>query len=1348
MKTIHPVLLELAVNLKDFDYNRIAELYVLYKKKRSDIVSDVRRWLDDGIIEGRSLSQYTYGAYVHISSKHWIELLRNVETVKYRRLSYDYGYRSSYDKHVETLHQFIMAFHEFLQTGKVAKKLPELDITPLFSYDMWMKKHIFEIIRHPGCTKFAQAMNQNVLGWLFNNIIKLEWRILLNPVSPETIRSVYIDNPSIPSISRNEYLNAFLYEYEVLHNGNLREIKSKLPDGYREPAISGAIELFDGNHEQAFRLFSADLKQQANIAYHNPLFAFFYGLSIGMTGSDAALKVGEKLLKNKVVASSSNYYPLLVVLHHFLRGDAADFVKAYPPQIEWDNLSSLLCILFVKHYKLLPTAMQLEPWAERFVLNRNSNMLKLLFADDFPSIKPMAQLLREQTGLLKPLMPPVRKLEDWERVIDKVMKNMEQEKKKKTSSKRPEENVERIIYLINMEHLELQPKLQKSKDGGVTWSKGRNVAMNRFAACQEPAMTQQDVRVANQIQMSAWYGDNKYYLEGPLAVAELVGSQVVFDDTTNQRIDIVEEPLQLLVQPEKDGFKVKSNVEVKKMTGSVFIKQEGDKQLTIVRADERQRTILKLLVEVKKFPAESKQQLTKMLETLSINFTVMSPLLKNSQELKTVKSSPIIIVQLAPTEGQQYQASLAVKPFGTHPPYQRPAQGMEVVSTTINGERVQTERNMKKEKANLNELLDLLSQFDNAAISDESWMLDTQQALQMLDIIRQHQDICCVEWPKGVRMRVVKPMLTPDNLKLKISSAGQWFELEGDVQIDKKTKIKMAELMAMLSASSEGNFVRLSDDEYVALSEQLRRQLQALDKVLAGRGKQLKVAQVNGMQLSALEELGVQMEADKKFRKMLDKIKEAGKKEFKVPANIHAELRPYQLTGYEWMSRLAWWGAGACLADDMGLGKTLQAITLMQSRAQQGPQLVVVPTSLLHNWQQELKRFAPALNARNLNQPGADRAAIVNSAVEADIVISTYGLLVTEGKLLASRTWTTIVLDEAHSIKNKETQTSKGAMELKADFRLLLTGTPLQNHLSEIWNLFQFANPGLLGSFKQFAERFIIPVERDHDKDRQRLLKRLISPFLLRRTKDEVLDELPEKTEITLRVELSPEEKALYDNLRQQAIANIEEGGNTPMQTLAEITKLRQAACHPKLINPKLKLSSSKTQAFLELVDTLRSGGHRVLVFSQFTSHLALIREELDSKEVPYLYLDGSHSPAQRNKLVQQFQTGDMPLFLISLKAGGLGLNLTAADYVIHLDPWWNPAIEDQASDRAHRIGQERPVTVYRIIAADTIEEKIIRLHQNKRSMADALLQDADMHAQISAEDVAKLLRESVEEIG
>ena len=333
------------------------------------------------------------------------------------------------------------------------------------------------------------------------------------------------------------------------------------------------------------------------------------------------------------------------------------------------------------------------------------------------------------------------------------------------------------------------------------------------------------------------------------------------------------------------------------------------------------------------------------------------------------------------------------------------------------------------------------------------------------------------------------------------------------------------------------------------------------------------------------------------------------------------------------------------------------------------------------------------------------------------------------------------MLDEAHTIKNRDTKMSQSAMKLKGDFRLLLTGTPLQNHVSEVWNLMQFANPNLLGSFSDFTSRFLLPIERDHDKERQRQLKRVVTPFILRRTKSEVLNELPEKTEITIKVDLSPDEMAYYDNIRQKALEEIDNKEATAMKALAEITRLRQAACNVRLVNKDLHIPSSKLQCFMTLVDELHTNNHRALVFSQFTSHLALIREELDKAKIQYLYLDGNTSAKERLQLVEQFQHGDMPLFLISLKAGGIGLNLTAADYVVHLDPWWNPAIEDQASDRAYRIGQHNPVTVYRIIASGTIEEKIIDLHKTKKNMADALLEGGDISASMSREEMLELLR-------
>ena len=423
----------------------------------------------------------------------------------------------------------------------------------------------------------------------------------------------------------------------------------------------------------------------------------------------------------------------------------------------------------------------------------------------------------------------------------------------------------------------------------------------------------------------------------------------------------------------------------------------------------------------------------------------------------------------------------------------------------------------------------------------------------------------------------------------------------------------------------------------------------------------------------------------------------------------------------------------------MGLGKTVQTIALLLARAKEGPALIVTPAAVLYNWVEEIARFAPGLKVTVFNRE-SDRAAAVKKAGKNEVLLVTYGVLTSEADLLASRTWATTVLDEAHTIKNRGAKMSKAAMRLTSDARVLLTGTPLQNHLSEIWNLFEFANPGLLGSYEDFSERYIVPIEKGRDRDRQRKLKRLISPFLLRRTKAEVLEELPEKTEITLRVTLSDDERALYETLRKRAADGLEAGAITSFEALAELTKLRRAVCHPKLVDESLTFASSKSEAFLDLVSDLMSGGHRTLVFSQFTSHLALIRQELEARGIDYLYLDGATPAKERKALVEAFQTGTAPLFLISLKAGGTGLNLTAADYVVHLDPWWNPAVEDQASDRAYRIGQKNPVTIYRLIAEDTIEERILTLHETKKSLADALLEGSDVSSRLSRDEILALL--------
>jgi len=362
----------------------------------------------------------------------------------------------------------------------------------------------------------------------------------------------------------------------------------------------------------------------------------------------------------------------------------------------------------------------------------------------------------------------------------------------------------------------------------------------------------------------------------------------------------------------------------------------------------------------------------------------------------------------------------------------------------------------------------------------------------------------------------------------------------------------------------------------------------------------------------------------------------------------------------------------------------------------------------------------------------ADREALVDAASAGEVVVVSYQLQQIHATAFARRRWDTLVLDEAQAIKNAAAKGAQAAFDLGGDFRLALSGTPVENRLAELWSIMRVCNPGLLGTLAQFNARFAVPIERDRHRGAQRVLRRLVEPFLLRRTRAQVLDDLPPRTELTLRVQGDDAERAHYEALRRQALRDAERAlssgtpGQGHLNVLAQLMRLRRAACDPRLVTPEIGVTGAKVQAFAELAAEIVANGHKALVFSQFVDFLALLREPLDAAGIAYQYLDGSTPAAARNERVAAFQAGRGDLFLISLKAGGFGLNLTVADYVIIADPWWNPAAEDQASGRAHRIGQTRPVTVYRLVHQGTLEEKIVALHQDKRELADSVLAAAD----------------------
>jgi len=464
-----------------------------------------------------------------------------------------------------------------------------------------------------------------------------------------------------------------------------------------------------------------------------------------------------------------------------------------------------------------------------------------------------------------------------------------------------------------------------------------------------------------------------------------------------------------------------------------------------------------------------------------------------------------------------------------------------------------------------------------------------------------------------------------------------------------------------------------------------------------------------------------------------------------VPGTLQAELRPYQVDGYQWAMRLASAGLGGCLADDMGLGKTLQGLAVLLARCEAGAALVIAPTSVCGNWLAETQRFAPTLNA--VIYGDGERDSLVANAGPMDVVIVSYALLQQAQERFSGRSWHTVIADEAQAIKNASAKRSLAVFDLAGDFRLALSGTPVENRLAELWSIMRFVNPGLLGTLSRFTERFATPIERDRDRDAQHMLKRLIGPFVLRRTKAQVLQELPPRTELNIAVAPEAMEASHYEALRRQAGADVaramstEPAGQARMNILAQLTRLRRAACDPRLVSPHLDITGAKTQAFADLAAELVANGHKALVFSQFVDFLELLRRPLDAAGITYQYLDGSTPPAERTKRVAAFQAGHGDLFLISLKAGGFGLNLTAADYVLITDPWWNPAAEDQAMGRAHRIGQSRPVTVYRLMTKGTVEERIVELHQEKRALADSILAEGDAAMLPSADDLIALIR-------
>lgn len=656
-------------------------------------------------------------------------------------------------------------------------------------------------------------------------------------------------------------------------------------------------------------------------------------------------------------------------------------------------------------------------------------------------------------------------------------------------------------------------------------------------------------------------------------------------------------------------------------------------------------------------------------------------------------------------------------------------------------------RDLESESANAKPVLDIIHGVeDKEPISNSSWRLGgIEPLLDMLERLKTLNETVDIDWCDKTECPSVAKV---SSVTLSASSKGasHWFGISGDISFDNGNVMTFEKIIESLP-KTVGKYIRLDDGHFVQITEQLRNQIEFLNSLGEFKNGEL---QVNDAMLPAINNsLGDVPDGEERpddspaivlpeiLKKKIGNIRAELGRDIKIPGGLNAELRPYQQEGYKWLSHLAGCGIGACLADDMGLGKTVQIIALLLDRASNGASLVVAPTSVGPNWISEIRKFAPELRPL-LIDPANDVEAVVSASGAYDVVVSSYGMCQSRKSTFAKKTWECLVLDEAQAIKNHTAKRTRAVKDIRSAVRIAATGTPVENRLTEFWSIFDFLNPGMLMSAEKFASRY---TEGGMATPQ---LKKIVSPLVLRRLKTEVLKDLPEKTEVNLMVKLTKNESEAYEACRRLALEKMQNGlkvdsrGNK-FEILAELTRLRRFCCHPSLLIPELK-ESAKLDALKELLSDLKDSGHKALVFSQFTDYLAIVRNMVEENGWKYFYLDGATPQKQRSELVSRFQNEEADFFLISLKAGGFGLNLTAANYVILLDPWWNPAVENQAADRIHRIGQELPVTVYRLIAENTIEERVVALHGEKLKIAEDLLGGTGS-ASLSEGDLINLLK-------
>ena len=1158
---------------------------------------------------------------------------------------------------------------------------------------------------------------------------------------------------------------------ELIFRGRIdaaRDLVLSHTESFNGTGALGAVNFLQGQTEEASLAFEEDivfLRKYSNdnkVAFFGPCGLFYILSQISTCKKEDYYSIADSIstaLSQFQGARENDAYTYLaaVMSSHINKGSKSEeiILPDFPEQDVLTVAFAGLC----QYWLNSAISGVVEDEMKRFYLQAKEqgySLFTLLLGETLNTIhhtsdeyKTTIDTLREKTGII-PILPLLVPEEPWKRSLQALIFATTEE----SSSHK---QTIRMVWNVAFEGKEvtISPKEQKLSPEGV-WSKGRPISLARlYQTAKFSYLTSQDRKICAAIKKThnpATNGTN-YTFDTEKALLAMIGHPHLYlADSPGTPMEFVPGEPELLVEERGDNLHIRFAHPIS--AENINFSKETPTRIKIISINDNHRRIAQITgKDGITVPMSASEEVLTAIGNISSFMTVHSAIAADSKSRRTsnitfVDADSSIYMHLIPY-GTGFRLEMFVKPFLEGGHYLKPGQGVENIMAEVNGKRLQTKRNLalEEEKArDIEELCPILDlAIDMEQENDREWHLyDPDDCLQALMELQAIRDKVIIEWPEGEKLSI-SHRVSVDNLNLKIRTNKQnWFAMSGELTLDQGQVVELKELLLKVKESS-GRFVEIADGQFIALTQEFRKRLEDINLFSDGQiDEETGDVLVHPLAAIQLEQIAEQAQtnADKGWTDQLKRISDAHNFKPELPSTLQADLRVYQREGFEWMARLAKWGVGGCLADDMGLGKTLQSLAVLLKLAVNGPSLVIAPTSVSTNWHSEVQRFTPTINIKYLSSK--NRKADIDSLGKFDLLITTYTLLQQESELLSQVKWQTIILDEAQAIKNAATKRSHAAMALQAEFKLITTGTPIENHLGELWNLFHFINPGLLGTLSSFNERFAAPIERFQDRDAKIHLKKLIQPFILRRIKSQVLEELPSRTEVTLDVEMSEEESHFYEALRQNAIDLLEhskEKKGRHLQILTEIMRLRQVCCNTRLIDRNSGIESSKLKVFSSIVEELLESNHKALVFSQFIGHLSIIREYLDGKGISYQYLDGSTTAKQRKIRVDNFQAGQGDLFLISLKAGGLGLNLTAADYVIHMDPWWNPAIEDQASDRAHRIGQTRPVTIYRLVCKNTIEEKIVKLHQEKRDLAGSLLEGTDISAKMTSEDLLDLIK-------